>query len=72
MILFLPDRESLERIQNGASSTYQPLADSVLASGLDFIDLREAFAERVGSESVDSWFAPGNHNSPSGNAIIAD
>ena len=72
IVLFFPDRESLERIQNGRSPTYQPLADSVRAFGIEVFDLSEAFAAKVGSEGVGPWFAPGNHYSPAGNEIVAD
>lgn len=72
VVLLLPDRESLERMQIGEPTTYQPLANALLASGIEVLDLREAFAASAGTEGVDPWFALGGHYSPAGNEIVAD
>lgn len=72
IVLFFPDRESLQRMQGGHPPTYQPLADSVLAAGLEVFDLRDAFAGKLSSGGLGLWFGPESHYSPAGNAIVAD
>src|SRR5204863_4792621 len=61
MVLFLPDRFSVERARSGRAALYSALLEEARSRGLPYLDAMEAF--RTASDSTDSshWFAPGGH-----------
>ena len=71
VILLFPDRESLhEHHRRGLPLIYAPLKDALQHRGIETVDLSRAFPVNADDHQIDSWFNPGGHYSPKGNAII--
>ncbi len=71
-VVIFPDRASIERFQAGAAIIYAPLVDALRVQGIEPFDLMEAFAEAIGEQDADPWFAPSGHYSASGNRVVAE
>jgi hypothetical protein len=72
LVIILPDWESIVRRQNGRAPIFAPLIDELRASGIDYLDLTEAFLARGAPQRPDDWFMPRGHYSPSANRLVAE
>lgn len=72
IVLFLPDRSSVERRLAGGTTMYGPLVQWAKAQSVDYLDAVDAFRAAPDPQRLPQWFAPGGHYSPTGNAIIAE
>jgi hypothetical protein len=71
VVVFFPDRPSLEQLRNGQPTVYGPLIETVKRQEIRHVDLADAFATRA-HDGMDSLFAPGGHYSPLGNELVAN
>ena len=71
VVVMLPDASSLLQRFAGQRASYDGLADSARARGVDVVDAAAAFMATGDADDVPSWFAPGGHYSPTGNVIVA-
>jgi hypothetical protein len=71
VVAIFPSERSLERAGASQARVFDPLLEYLKGQDVEYIDLTDAFLA-VGSESKsDTWFMPGGHYSPAGNAIVA-
>ena len=70
VVVMLPDRGSVDQARAGRPTSYAPMLDSLVGSGITVWDGVEAF--RVGPARVPELFASGGHYSPAGNHVLAD
>jgi hypothetical protein len=71
MIVFLPEKESVQRAFAGGPKLYDPLLPCLNERGIEYWDAIEAFEDARASSDVDSWYASGGHYSPEGNRVVA-
>jgi len=71
LILFLPDAGSLAEARAHRLTPYAPLAAALRRAGIDYVDMAPAFIAAPDHEHWSSYFMPGGHYSPRGNAIVA-
>jgi len=71
LVLFLPDAGALAQARAGRPTLYAPLAATLEQAGIDYLDTAPALAAAAEHEAVSSFFMPGGHYSPRGNAIVA-
>jgi len=70
IVVFLPDRASVELARRGRRTVLVSLADTLDARRIEYLDATAAFM--VGGQlSVDRWFMSGGHYSPLGNRLVA-
>lgn len=72
IVLFLPDRSSVERRLAGGTTMYGPLVRWAESQGVAHLDAIDAFRAAPDPQLLPQWFASGGHYSPRGNAIVAD
>ena len=71
VVVFLPNRGSLEAVLAGGWSLHAPLADTLEARGIGFLDALEAFRDVDGARPG-TLLELGGHYSPRRNARVAD
>jgi lysophospholipase L1-like esterase len=71
LVVFLPDRGTLERLSRGQPSTYGPLIEALGARGIPHVDVAPALVRPAASSTIESLFRPGGHYSPVGNGLVA-
>lgn len=72
LILFLPDRASVERALAGEPTLYNNLVQDAARHRLPYIDGIGAFTQASSKLGVDPLFAAGGHYSGRGNGILAE
>lgn len=70
LVVFLPDRWTVEQVRAGRAPVYAPLLDVLRERGIPFLDAAAAFRERDAEES-EGWFMPGGHYAATGNRVVA-
>ena len=68
-VLFLVDRNSVEKMRRGQAVTYATLKDALIKDGLTVWDAADAF--RATSGPLDPLFNSGGHYSGAGNRLVA-
>jgi GDSL-like Lipase/Acylhydrolase family len=71
IIVFLPDRASVAARLAGDPALYAPLAARLSSLHMLLIDAGDAFVKAPTKGSIQDWFMPGGHYSPTGNLIVA-
>lgn len=70
IVVFLPDRPSVECARGGRRTVLASLADTLTGRHIEYVDATGAFMGGAGP-SVDRWFMSGGHYSPLGNRLVA-
>jgi hypothetical protein len=70
-VVIFPDRSSILAGAEGSTVVYDPLVRHLDVREIPHLDLLDAFLAAGDPTIVDSWFMPGGHYSPAGNAIVA-
>lgn len=68
-VLFLVDRNSVEKMRRGKDVTYATLRDALVGEGITVWDAADAFRATTGP--LDPLFASGGHYSGEGNRLVA-
>jgi hypothetical protein len=71
LVVFLPDAGSLVQARAGQPTLYAPLTTVLREAGIDYVDTAPAFVTAPDHDRWASYFMPGGHYSPRGNAIVA-
>ena len=71
LLLFLPDAGAYTQARAGRPTLYAPLVAALRGAGIDYLDTAPAFVAAAEHEDASSFFMPGGHYSPRGNAIVA-
>ncbi len=70
LVVFLPDRWTVEQTRVGRAPVYAPLVAALRERGIPFLDAAEAFCDGDVVESG-AWFMPGGHYAAAGNRVVA-
>jgi len=70
-IVVVPARSDLERARADGSRYWEGLVQELVASGVPVLDASDAL-EAAGALEDDGFWMPGNHYSPSANAVVAE
>lgn len=70
LVVFFPDRWTVEQVRAARSQVYAPLAAALDARAIEYLDLAEAFRDGAAAR-VGGWFMPVGHYSSEGNRIVA-
>ncbi len=70
LIVFLPDRWTVEQVRAGRAPVYAPFVAALRERGIPLLDAAEAFRDGDVAE-LRSWFMPGGHYAPAGNRVVA-
>lgn len=71
IVVMLPDKKTLDRIERGAPAAYEPLMAVLRDDDIPFADASEALLAGAGAgRNFDALFAEGGHYSAAGNARV--
>ena len=70
LVVFLPDRWTVEQVRAGRAPVYAPLVEALRQRGIPLLDAVEAFRDGDVVESG-AWFMPGGHYAAAGNRVVA-
>ena len=72
VVLVFPDREALAAIQAGKAPAFAPMLAELKRRHIDYVDLSSAFSvSGTPRPTLEQWFMPGGHLSPSANLVVA-
>ncbi len=70
LVVFLPDRWTVEQVRAGRAPVYAPLVEALRERRIPLLDAAEAFRDGDVVESR-AWFMPGGHYAAAGNRVVA-